>query len=177
MGSFDNSGRYNPIDIATKAIFPDPLAIIGGLLQTGYNIQWSIDSFEWSKAGLSISSPIQSITSENLGRAIQPRFFDEPLITNKIQLDQSNVAKLDLANFQQKRFDTVTEGLLDIQFGDSYFLENSFIVDDADKPDGAGGFVPNTIKLVAKKLTFVIDKPPTGRGGFLRTVEGAKRIE
>ena len=176
LGSFDDSGRYNPVSIATKAIFPDPLAVIIGLATDGYNIKWSVDSFEWSKAGLSISPEIKE-SNENLGRAIQPRFFDEPLITNKIQLDQSNTAKLDLAKFQQKRYDTVTEGLLDIDFGDSYFLENEFIVNDADKPDGAGGFVANTIKLVAKKLTYVIDKPPTGRGGFLRTIEGARRIE
>jgi len=177
LGSFDDSGRYNPISIATKALFPDPLAVILGFATDGYNIKWSVDSFEWSKAGLAMSSPVQSITAENLGRAIQPRFFDEPLITNKIQLDQSNTAKFDLANFQQKRFDTVTEGILNIDFGDSYFLENEFIVNDSDKPDGGGGFVPNTIKLVAKKLTYVIDKPPTGRGGFLRTIEGARRIE
>jgi len=176
LGSYDDSGRYNPADMATKALFPDPLAIIIGLATDGYNIKWSVDSFQWAKAGLSITPEIKQ-SNENLGRAIQPRFFDEPLITNKIQLDQSNVAKLDLANFQQKRFDTVTEGLLDIDFGDSYFLENEFIVNDADKPDGVGGFVANTIKLVAKKINYVIDKRPDVPGGFLRTLEGAKRIE
>jgi len=164
LGPYDDSGRYNPIDFLTVGFIPNPLDIVSGFFIDGYNIKWSIDSFQWAKAGLSLSSPNTS------GRAIQPRFFDEPLISNKIQLDQSNQAKLELNNFQQKRFDVVTEGLLDIDYGQSFFLKNEFIVNDSDNG-------PNTIKLVAKKINYVIDKPPTGPGGFLRTIEGANRVE
>lgn len=35
----------------------------------------------------------------------------------------------------------------------------------------------NTIKLVNKKVRYVIDKPPTGPGGFLRYITGVKIIE
>jgi len=171
LGPYDDQGRYNPVDLFTVSFIPDLIELATGAFVDGYNIKWSIDSFQWAKAALSLSDPNTS------GRAIQPRFFDEPLISNKIQLDQANLAKFELNNFQQKRYDTVTEGLFDIDYGQSFFLLNEDIINDADKPDGGGGFVPNTIKLVAKRINFVIDKPPTGPGGFLRTIEGARRIE
>jgi len=164
LGPYDDSGRYNPVDFLGVGFIPNPLDFVAGFFIDGYNIKWSIDSFQWAKAGLSISDPNTN------DRAIQPRFFDEPLISNKIQLDQSNLAKFELNNFQQKRFDIVTEGLFDIDYGQSFFLKNEFLVNDADNG-------PNTIKLVAKRINYVIDKPPTGPGGFLRTIEGANRVE
>jgi len=166
LGAYDDNGRYNVWSIG-DVIFDDP----AGLGVNGYNVKLTVDSWEWSEVGLAISPPNTN------DRAIQPRFFDEPLITNFLQLQQANIAHLDRQNFQEKRFDVVTEGLFDINFGDSYFLENEFIVNDADKPDGGVGFVPNTIKLVAKKINYVIDKRPDVPGGFLRTIEGAKRLE
>lgn len=159
LGAYDDEGRYNMWDVFST-IFPNPESL--GVL--GYNVKLSIDSFQFSKVGLALSDPITT------DRAIQPRFYDEPLISNFVQLRQANFAHLDRADFQETRYDTVTEGLFDINFGDSYFLENSFIVNNSDNGD-------NTIKLVAKKINYVIDKTPTGPGGFLRTIEGAKRIE
>lgn len=37
--------------------------------------------------------------------------------------------------------------------------------------------IPNTIKLVAKKIVRLIDKVPTGPGGFLRTLTGIRRFQ
>ena len=105
-----------------------------------------------------------------------PRFFDEPLISNHISLVQSNLAKLEITGFRHKQYDIGTEGRFDILFGDSFFLENQFLVNESDKPDN-GGTVPNTIKLVAKKIVYTIDKQPQGAGGFLRTITGVKRFE
>jgi len=36
--------------------------------------------------------------------------------------------------------------------------------------------IPNTIKLVAKKIVRAIDKRPDGPGGFLRTITGVRRF-
>jgi hypothetical protein len=160
LGAYDSEGRYNMWDIS-KTIFPDAVSLIGGLF--GYNVKLSIDSFQFAKAGLAISDPITT------DRAIQPRFYNEPLISNFVQLRQANFANKDRANFQETRYDTVTEGLFDINFGDTFFLENEFIVNNSDNG-------PNTVQLVAKKINYVIDKTPTGPGGFLRTIEGAKRL-
>ena len=36
--------------------------------------------------------------------------------------------------------------------------------------------VPNTIKLVAKKIEYSISRPPSGRGGLQRRIQGIKRF-
>ena len=71
--------------------------------------------------------------------------------------------------FRHQQFDTVTEGLFDINFGDTFYLRNTELVNASDNGD-------NTIKLVAKNITYTIDKTPQGPGGFLRTITGVKRF-
>ena len=235
LGAYDDEGRWNPVDMADKVLFPSIEDKFYAVLQAnvvfqaltkidGFNLKWTVDAFEFSKAGLVLSDPVTSTTAENLGKAIQPRFYEEPLISNIVQLGQSNDAKKEFAEFQQIRYDVVTEGLLETDFGDSFFLKNSDLVPFSELavtslpvwatstsyPKGtliqnnttgfeaieshvssvsneppntsfweaiSGGVVPNTIKLVAKNVNYVIDKPPAGVGGFLRTIKGAKRIE
>jgi len=38
------------------------------------------------------------------------------------------------------------------------------------------GTVPNTIKLVAKNIEYSLSRPPAGRGGVQRNIQGAKRL-
>ena len=192
--------------------FIDPF--ITGFI-SGFNVKLSIDSFQWSHPGLSISPP-------DTERPLQPEFFYEPLITNKIQNDQANLAKLEITRFRHTEFEVTTVGFNDLRFGDSFFLENPKLVSFADRAttdldtwvtatdytanlndvqDVSVGYrcildhtssganqppnatfwevldnpIPNTVKLVAKKIVRGIDKRPGPGGGFLRTITGARK--
>ena len=215
LGPYDDQGRFQPWG-QKDFLFPSLLDVFSGLFINGYNIKLSIDSFQWAKPGLSLSEPDQQ-------RPLQPEFYYEPLITNKFQNDQANLAKLEITKFRHKEFEITTVGLNDIRYGDSFFLENSKLILDSDRTtadldawvistqytanssdvqDGGDGYrcikdnlssgankppnlefwdnlpseIPNTIKLVAKKIVRAIDKRPDGPGGFLRTLTGIRRF-
>lgn len=216
LGPYDDQGRFNPNGQILE-LYPSIIDL--GTLQpvSGYNVKFSIDSFQWSHPGLSISEPNQT-------RPLQPEFFYEPLITNKFQNDQANLAKLEITKFRHKEFEVTTVGFNDLRYGDSFFLENRKLVNDADRTtddlddwvtatqytannndvqDLSVGYrciqnhtssganqppdtefwqvlanpIPNTIKLVAKKIERLIDKRPDGPGGFLRTITGIRRFK
>jgi len=114
----------------------------------------------------SVTPPIDT------GRLLQTNFFQEPIIDNKFQLDQTALANLDLTQFQLREYEIVTEGRFDIPYGFSFFLKNENLIIDEDLSG-----TPNTIKLVNKKVKYVIDKPSQGVGGFIRTISGVKIIE
>jgi len=214
LGPYDDQGRFQPWG-QKEFLFPSFISLLTGLFVDGYNIKLSIDSFQWSKPGLSLSPP-------NTTRPLQPEFFYEPLITNKYQNDQANLAKLEITQFRHKEFEVTTVGRNDITFGDSFFLENSDLISDSDRTvsdldswvtatayttdddvqDISVGYrciinhtssgsnqppnvsfwvvladpIPNTIKLVAKKIVRAIDKRPDGPGGYLRTITGVRRF-
>ena len=66
------------------------------------------------------------------------------------------------------------ESISILQFkGDTVEQRLERIVNRTDKPTD----VPNTIKLVAKKIVYNIDGTTGGQGGFTRTVTGVKRFE
>jgi len=214
LGPYDDQGRFQPWG-QLGFLFPSFLDALAGLFITGFNIKLSIDSFQWAHPGLSISAPNQQ-------RPLQPEFFYEPLITNKIQNDQANQAKLEITQFRHREFEVTTVGFNDLGFGDSFFLENSKLITTSDRTtadldawvtatvytanfndvqDASVGYrcildhtssganqppnatfwqvldnpIPNTIKLVAKKIVRSIDKRPTGPAGFLRTITGARK--
>ncbi len=214
LGPYDDQGRFQPWG-QRDFLFPSLIDVISGLFVSGFNVKLSIDSFQWSKPGLSITTP-------NTDRALQPEFYYEPLITNKFQNDQANQAKLEITKFRHKEFEITTVGFNDLRYGDSFFLENENLVNDSDRTtsdldtwitatdyiigddvqDLSVGYrciqnhtssginqppnisfwqvlanpIPNTIKLVAKKIVRAIDKRPDGPGGFLRTITGVRRF-
>jgi len=51
------------------------------------------------------------IAPPNTDRPLQPEFFYEPLITNKIQNDQANLAKLEITRFRHTEFEVTTVGI------------------------------------------------------------------
>lgn len=215
LGPYDDQGRFQPWG-QIKFLFPSLIDIFSGLFVDGYNIKLSIDSFQWAKPGLSLTDP-------NTERPLEPEFFYEPLITNKFQNDQANLAKKEITKFRHKEFEVTTVLFNDINFGDSFFLENADLILDSDRTtadldawvtatdytanindvqDASIGYrcilthtssggnqppnatfwqvlsdpIPNTIKLVAKKIVRGIDKRPEGTGGFLRTITGVRRF-
>jgi len=171
LGPYDDEGRYQPWG-QIGFLFPALENIFTGIVVDGYNLKWEIDSWQFSKPGLSISAPDTS-------RAIQPRFNNETQIVNKFTLNQSNDANLEISTFRHVQYEIVTEGLCDLRFGDSIFLENSDLVREANRNEtspGANDGDLNTIKLVCKKIRYEITKSPQGPGGFLRYITGVKRF-
>lgn len=125
LGPYDKEGRYQPWG-QIEFMFPSLIDTLLGLVTDGYNVKLSIDSFQWAKPGLSVSPP-------NEDRAIQPIFFYEPLITNKFQNDQANMAKLEITKFRHKQYEVTGVGFNNLSYGDSFFLENEKLVSDADR--------------------------------------------
>ena len=55
-----------------------------------------------------------------------------------------------------------------------YLVDEDVVYVPADQRSGAEA--ENKIKLVAKKITYTINGTDGGRGGFIRKIEGVKRI-
>jgi hypothetical protein len=166
LGPYDDEGRYQPWG-QLGFLFPSlediflPISPIDG-----YNIKWSIDAVQFSKPGLVISDPIPT------GRATMLPFDDQPQILNTFNLLQHNTGQLEISKFRRVRYDIVTEGTCKEKFGDSIYLENDTLVRLDDKPTS----IPNTVKLVVKRIRYEITKPGNGPGGFLRYIEGVRRF-
>jgi len=125
LGPYDNQGRFQPWG-QVNFLFPSLIDFFSGLFVDGYNIKLSIDSFQWSKPGLSLSPP-------NTDRPLQPEFFYERLITNKFQNDQANLAKLEITKFRHKSFEVTSVMFNDLTYGDSWFLENPRLITESDR--------------------------------------------
>lgn len=97
--------------------------------------------------------------------------MERPYTTNYRQLEQDTKSQLEIEQFRYEAFDIETEGECpaNLRFGDSFYLTDTDVVNASD--NGA-----NTIKLVAKKITYTINGTDGGRGGFVRKLLGVKRI-
>ena len=125
--SYDDQGRYDPIGKRPFNMTVNATVALTSLTIGGLNASLTIDAFRFAKPLLSVSPPDTS-------RALQPQAFEEPLIFNKRQLDQANQGKLEIEKFPVFRYKITTNGRNDIQFGDSFFLLNRFLVNTAEKP-------------------------------------------
>lgn len=152
--SYDSSGRYSPI--VSRYNNPFQASSFGRI------ILLSIDSFRFTKPLLAVTNPVSD-------RVIQPDFLQRPSILFYDQLSSDAKAELEKSKFRHKEYDVTTTMSFDIQFGDSFYLNNPRIVSDSD--NGA-----NTIKLVAKRIEYSITKAENGQGGALRTIQGVKRF-
>ena len=94
-----------------------------------------------------------------------------PYTTNYRQLKQDALSQKEIEQFRYEAFDIETEGECpaNLRFGDSFYLQDDSVVEASD--NGA-----NTIKLVAKKITYTINGTDGGKGGFIRRLVGVKRI-
>jgi len=164
MHPYDEDGRYNLLGATFGALYPSLFDIITGASVNGHNIKWKIDAFHFVKPLLSVTAPVTT------GRAMFVEEHEEPLITNRYQNDQANVAYLEQDQFPTRDFIITTNGKNDIGLFEQFTLNNSNLINDSD--NGA-----NTLNLVAKEITYTVDKPETGVGGFMRTIKGVKRLE
>jgi len=153
---YDEFGRFNPVnalqegDLVTWAV--------------GFGAKWTmwIDSFRFIK-------PLLVTSGQEDTRNLEPDFLQRPNITLYDQLQNDAKSQLEIEKFKFKEFilDTSGDDIFDLPFGDSFFFENTELVDDAD--NGA-----NNIKLVAKRIEYSITKPPTGKGGLKRRIQGSR---
>ncbi len=160
QGTYDNHGRYNPINAAVN--------------EGGNSVTWSVglgakytltmDSFRFIK-------PLLVSSGQDNTRNIEPDFLQRPNITLYDQLKNDAKSQLEIEKFKHKEFVLETSGddIFDLPFGDSFYFKNDQLVDDDDKVGE-----DNNIELIAKRIEYSITKPPTGKGGLKRRVQGSK---
>ena len=126
-------------------------------------------------AFIAFSKQLIATSGVDTARNLTPQWLLRPFTTNYYQLKKDVVSQKDIDGFQYQGYDVTTEGVCDpnLKFGYSFYLKDDKIVNRTDKPTD----VPNTIKLVAKKIVYNIDGTTGGQGGFTRTVTGVKRFE
>jgi len=158
QSQYDDQGRFNP-----------SAAIVD---EAGNNVTWSnvfgatrtlkMDGFRFIK-------PLLATSGQNTTRNLEPDFLQFPNITIYDQLVNTAKSQLEIEKFKHKEFTIETSGddMFDILFGEAFFLLNDQIVSDSDD-------VANTIKLVAKRIEYSITKPPGGKGGLRRRINGSK---
>jgi len=208
---YDEFGRYAPEGNLNDLSNTSLNAAFGG------KITLTIDDLHFKKA-LVVNSGQAST------RNLEPDIIQRQDIMLFDQANEVAISNFLIEQHRHKEFDTATTGssLFDIRFGDSYFLKNTRLVNDADKNEppadawvtateyevgdkvteatikyqcikdhtsGAANKppnaefwvvlpnkVPNTIKLVAKKIEYSISRPAAGRGGVERRIKGVERV-
>jgi len=159
--SYDSEGRFNP------TLLSKPLT---GVAAGTADVRLAIDGFCFTK-------PLLKVTSPDTTRPIEPPAMQFPDVSNSVQLQQIVDSQLELEQFQHKEYIITTGGKLDINFGDTFFLTDSKLINDADTRTADSGGTANTIRLVAKRILYKITKPTgTGGGNFTRTITGIKRF-
>lgn len=159
QGNYDENGRYNPIDAIINS--DDPKVTWSDL--TGATHTLWLDGFRFIK-------PLLTSSGEEKTRNIEPEFLQRSNITLYHQLQNDAKSQLEIEKFKHKAFTVETTGdnIFDIDFGDSFFLLNPDIISDSDNSTN------NNIQLVAKRIEYSITKPPTGKGGLRRRINGSK---
>jgi hypothetical protein len=160
QSQYDKFGRFNP---AAALVDEQGNSVTWSNINGATRTLW-MDGFRFIKPLLVTSG---AVTDRNL----EPDFEQFPNITVYDQLVNAAQSQLEIEKFKHKEFNIETAGdeIFDVLFGESFYLKNTDIVSDADKSSEAG-----TIKLVAKRIEYSITKPPQGRGGLRRKINGSK---
>jgi len=158
QSQYDDQGRFNPGAAAVD--------------EAGDSVTWSniLGSTRTLKMdGFRFIKPLLVTSGQDTTRNLEPDFMQLPNITVYDQLLNVAKSQLEIERFKHKEFNIETSGddIFDLPFGDAFILENDNIVSDSDS--GA-----NTIQLVAKRIEYSITKPPGGKGGLRRRIQGSK---
>lgn len=154
---YDDQGRYSPE--GTRILSNVILTALGG----NSALELSIDGIHFVKPLLAVTDPVTT-------RPLMGRPLLQPNISNYVQLKNGARSQLEIDRFRHKQFEVTTEGRINLNFSNRFYLSNTQLVSDSD--NGA-----NTIELVAKKIKYTITKPASGPGAFLRTITGVKRLQ
>jgi hypothetical protein len=160
QSQYDKFGRFNP----NAQIIDEAGNSVTWLNLVGSTRSLEMDNFRFIKPLLVTSGPVTD-------RNIEPDFLQLPNITVYDQLLNAAKSHLEIEKFQHKEFniESVGDEIFDIPFGDSFYLKNEDLVSDDDK---AGE--DNNILLVNKRTEYSITKPPGGKGGLRRKINGSK---
>jgi hypothetical protein len=166
---YDEEGRFTP-----QNNIMDMDNGTGAFASAGGTIRMAIDGFHFKKVLL-------AITGQPSVQNIEPTFLQRPNIISYLQLKNEVNSQLEIEQFRHKEFNFQTSGnnIFDIRFGDTFFLKNTELVDDADYTEsslGAGDGTANHIRLVAKRIEYHLTKPTSGPGGITRSIKGIKRF-
>jgi hypothetical protein len=166
---YDDEGRFDP-----QRNLQD-MNNTGAFATGGGTIRMAIDGFHFKKVLLAITGT-QSVQN------IEPQFLQRPNIISYTQLLNEVKSQLEIEQFRLKEFNFQTSGndIFDIRFGDTLFLKNTELINDADYTEsalGANDGTAGTIRLVAKRIEYHLTKPTSGPGGITRSIKGIKRFE
>ena len=161
--SYDEQGRYDGLRSRANIV---------NFASGGGRVILQVDGVHFGKPLFTTTAVTQSPVTTRL---LEPPFLQLPFISNLIQLRQAVDSQLQIENFRHKQFEIRTDGVIDIDYGDSFFLQKAEMVSDND-PDTFGNPATNNIKLVAKKITYKISKPHQRPGKFERFITGVKRF-
>ena len=160
--SYDDNGRFAAEEGQLNNAWN--LVTIGALNSLDQRTRLAIDNLLFTKQ-------LTATSGTDTSRNIEPIFMERPYTTNYKQLESDAISQFDIEKFRYEGFEIETEGECpaNLRFGDSFYLEDTDVVNASDS--GA-----NTIKLVAKKITYNVNGTDGGRGGFVRKILGVKRI-
>ena len=162
--SYDEQGRYDALRSRANVV---------NFVSGGGRVILLVDGVHFGKPLFTTTAVTQSPIT--VGRVLEPPFLQLPFISNLIQLRQAMDSQLQVENFRHKQFEIRTDGYIDVDYGDSFFLKKAEMVSDND-PDTNGAPATNNIKLVAKKIVYKISKPHARPGKFERFITGVKRF-
>ena len=155
--SYDEEGRFSPED---QRAVTAPL-IIGGIATT-VKTTLAIDAFNFG--GQLVAS-----TGKNTTLNIEPESFQRSATSNYEQLKQDMEAQKELEQHPHDAWEINGEGFLNRDFGESVYLKDADLINDADNG-------PNTKKIVIKEHSIAINGTDGGAGGFTGKTFGVKRI-
>ena len=157
--SYDEVGRYYPVKLQN---------LIFDLLQSGGTVKMegTIDVWSFIKQPLA-RSQTSTITTRN----IEPRFLHQTGVSNYYQLESLAQAQLDVEQHRYEAYTIQTNGFTNIKPGQSFVLKDANIISTSDISGNS-----NTRKLVARKISYPVNTK-SSRGGFIRELEGVKKIE
>tara|TARA_R110002020_G_scaffold8222_1_gene33400 strand:+ start:1930 stop:4737 length:2808 start_codon:yes stop_codon:yes gene_type:complete len=179
--SYDGSGRFTP-DSDGQLSAVEKLLTIGAFDALNQRTRLAIDNLHFTKQLTATSGAVGNSGSV---RNIEPIFLERPYITNYKQLQQDAKSQLDVEKHRYEAFEIETEGECpsNLKFGDSFFLEDTSVVNvpsaerTSETRDGVTySETENKIKLVAKKISYTINGTDGGKGGFVRKILGVKRL-
>ncbi len=150
--SFDTQGRY----LGLRSRF-----------KTKNEMKMAIDAFRFIKP--LVATNVDEANNKPLVN-IETLKIDKSAITSYAQLKNYILGLDQFLNFDDRKFTVEVTNGRKIDFGDSVYLTDPEAINDADDA------IPNTVKVVANKITMSLSKTKNGPAGIKKFVQLARRV-
>ena len=150
--SFDTQGRY----LGLRSRF-----------KTKNEMKMSIDAWRFIKP--LVATNVDESNNKPLVN-IETLKIDKSAITSYAQLKNYILGLDQFLNFDDRKFTVEVTNGRKIDFGDSVYLTDVEAINDADDA------LPNTVKVVANKVTLSLSKTKNGPAGIKKFVQLARRV-